>query len=342
MSSDKLLYPFLSWIVIMEVLDSKFEDSHDLCFLIHDIMVQLLHSAEKQKAFNQTFDLTDVEAKSLESTEGHIIEWLEDNKKYKESSLVIRSTVLPALLSDMMHCIYETLQASKKGKLTIAYMLIRKPLQESLFVLESMALDRKKFIEDFTNEQKKLSPSSTGGLDGHISRIEKVLKKLDFPAVESFDASYIAQLRYDKSIEDSFDGVCNKAMHLFTSRKTLKTESRNINFIFARGEQYPSLWAFSYSRLPYLLYYIYQLVEHICAELAPTHPSYLKQMNRWIAAKVLVSYPSVEERYRHESLDNLFASLTSWLESDCIANGFSNLDAINFEELVETGIYNLR
>ncbi|XNH21379.1 hypothetical protein BCV28_02040 [Vibrio cyclitrophicus] len=146
----------------MEILDSKFKDSHDLCFLIHDIMVQLLHSAESQKAFNQTFDLTEVEAKSLESTERHIIEWLEENQMYQESSLVIRSTVLPALLSDMMHCIYEALQASKKGKLTISYMLIRKPLQESLFVLESMVLDRKQFIEDFTNDQKKLSPSRYG------------------------------------------------------------------------------------------------------------------------------------------------------------------------------------
>lgn len=326
----------------MEILDSKFKGSHDLCFLIHDIMVQLLHSAESQKAFNQTFDLTEDEAKSLESTEKHIIEWLEENQMYQESSLVIRSTVLPALLSDMMHCIYEALQASKKGKLTISYMLIRKPLQESLFVLESMVLDRKQFIEDYTNNQKKLSPSSTGGLDGHISRIEQVLHKLDFPGLESFDASYIAKLRYDKSIEDSFDGVCNKAMHLFTSRKTLKTESRNINFIFARGEQYPSLWAFLYSRLPYLLYYTYQLVEHVCTELVPTCPGYLDHMNRWIAVKTVATYPSVEERYKHESLDNLFMSLASWLKSDCIANGFSELDAINFQELVETGLYTPR
>lgn len=339
MRMNKLLYPFLRWIVRMEILDSKFENSHDLCFLIHDVMVQLLHSAEKQKAFNQTFDLTEIEAKTLESSEQHIIEWLEANQKYQESSLVIRSTVLPALLSDMMHCIYEALQASKKGKLTIAYMLIRKPLQESLFVLESMVLDRKQFIEDFTHDQKKLSPSSTGGLDGHISRVEQVLQMLNFPAVESLNASYIAQLRYDKSTEDSFDGVCNKAMHLFTSRKTLKTESRNINFIFARGEQYPSLWAFLYSRLPYLLFYIYQLVEHICTELAPTHPSYLEQMNRWIAAKTLATYSCVEERYRHESLDNLFVSLAAWLENDCIESGFSELDTINFEKLVETGLY---
>lgn len=323
----------------MEILDSKFEPSHDLCFLIHDIMVQLLNSAESQKAFNQFIDLTDKESKSLDHTEQHIIDWLEENQKYQESSLVIRSTVLPALLSDMMHCIYEALQASRKGKLTISYMLIRKPLQESLFVLESMVLDRKQFIEDFTSDQKKLSPSSVGGIDGHISRIEQVLDKFDSPVSDCFDAKYIAQLRYDKSIDDSFDGICNKAMHLFTSRKTLKTESRNINFIFARGEQFPSLWAFLYSRLPYLLYYIYHLVEHVCTELAPTYPSYLEHMNRWIASKLLIAHPCVEERYKNEHLDKLFISLATWLENDCIANGYVGLDDIDLKKLSETGEY---
>ncbi|MUJ39714.1 hypothetical protein [Aliivibrio fischeri] len=321
----------------MKILPNEFKPAHDLCFLIHDIMVELLKSGDESQAFNQTFELTQNEVESLDKSEDHIIDWLNENEKYKESSLVIRSTVLPALLSDMLHCVYEAMKASEKGKLTISYMLIRKPIQESLFVLESMILDHEQFIKDFANDQKKLSPSSAGGIEGHTKRIANVLDKLKLNTVLS--PEYIAQLRYSKASEDSFDGVCNKAMHLFTSHKSIKTESQNINFIFAKGEQFPSLWAYFYSRLPYLLYYIYQVVEYICAEIAPTSNNYLLHMQRWVSSKYIVAFPFIEDQYQCKHIDNLHLSFLIWLNNDCIKYGYEGLEKVDLVKLSLSGVY---
>jgi hypothetical protein len=50
----------------------------------------------------------------------------------------------------MLHCFYKALETSGKGKLAVSLMLIRKPLQESLFVLESIVADRTNFAYKLT------------------------------------------------------------------------------------------------------------------------------------------------------------------------------------------------
>jgi hypothetical protein len=58
-----------------------------------------------------------------------------------ERANILKAVVLPAVLSDLLHFIYEALQCSRKGKLNVTYALIRRPIQESLYLLESIVLD---------------------------------------------------------------------------------------------------------------------------------------------------------------------------------------------------------
>ena len=242
----------------MITLPEKYQSAHDLCFILHDIMTQIIVSGEKAKAFTTHVKLSEEEIESI-SDEEHILDWLKKNNRVEDKNQIISSTVLPAILSDMMHCIYEALSSASKGKMSVAYMLIRKPIQESLFVLEEMYLDRNAFVSNLENNQSRLQPKITGGLEGHEKRISQVLESLKFSEV--LNSNYIAQLRYDKSSNDSFDGICNKAMHLFTGHRSIKTENSNINFIFSGVKGLPSQWKYFYSRLPYLLFYIYLVVE---------------------------------------------------------------------------------
>jgi hypothetical protein len=117
----------------------------------------------------------------------------------------------------MLHCIYEALDSSRKTKLNITYMLIRKPLQESLFLLESVVADRFDFAEKLATEPLKLRALKAGGVDVHTQRIQRVLEIVG--ESHRLSASYLAQLRYDKRVDDGFDGICNHAMHLFTEHE---------------------------------------------------------------------------------------------------------------------------
>ena len=90
----------------------------------------------------------------------------------------------------------------------------------------------------------------------HANRIRKVLATLRDH--RGYDAEYLAQLRYDKNAQDGFDGVCNKALHLFTGHDAIRTEPLNINFIFSDLDSMVTQWSYLYSRLPYLLSYIHK------------------------------------------------------------------------------------
>lgn len=296
------------------MLPKEFEDAHNACLYIHDVMVEFIRSGEQQNAFNKTFEFSQEEIDSLESSDLHILDWLQKNNKHDERAIVVRSMVLPAVLSDMLHCIFEALSASKKGKMAVAYMLLRKPLQESLYLLESMALDETDFVNKLSTDPLFLRPKNGGGPEGHALRISKVLSKIGLD--EAIDSQYISELRYDKKSDDSFDGVCNHAMHLFTEHKAIKTELLNINFVFSKGKQIYTQQRYLYTRLPYLLYYTYHLFEHIAATIAPTTPKYFININRRIGAYMLLAYQEGDQNFGTEEMDTLASCLQNFLNVD--------------------------
>lgn len=112
----------------MITLPEKYQSAHDLCFILHDIMTQIIVSGEKSEAFITEIKLSEEEI-DLISDEENIIDWLKKNDRIHDKNQIILSTVLPAILSDMMHCIYEALSSASKGKMSVAYMLIRKPIR---------------------------------------------------------------------------------------------------------------------------------------------------------------------------------------------------------------------
>ncbi|MEZ6959942.1 MULTISPECIES: hypothetical protein [unclassified Aeromonas] len=95
---------------------TEFERSHELCLYIHDVMVEFIKSGEMHDVFNQSININEEEISSLEKTDQHILDWLEENNRSEQRNLVIRTVVLPAVLSDMLHCIFEGLSTSKKVK----------------------------------------------------------------------------------------------------------------------------------------------------------------------------------------------------------------------------------
>ena len=115
--------------------------------------------------------------------DGHILDWLKN--KYDEYEIAVKKTLIPAVLSDMLHCIYEALKAMESGKVTIAYMLLRKRIQENLYLFEEMLLKKSDFIKKFgkaTREDidKLLSGKLSDALDDSqkVKKIGNLLTKM--------------------------------------------------------------------------------------------------------------------------------------------------------------------
>jgi len=119
----------------------------------------------ENKVFTTVFDLNEQEKEDLACFDGHILDWLKN--KYDEYEIAVKKTLIPAVLSDMLHCIYEALKAMESGKVTIAYMLLRKRIQENLYLFEEMLLKKSDFIKKFEEDPLRFRPKNAGGMEGH-------------------------------------------------------------------------------------------------------------------------------------------------------------------------------
>jgi hypothetical protein len=295
-------------------LPVEYDVAHDLCFVIHDLLVELLKSGSEGDFFRTSLEFDDDADRLALENSSDIFGWLSENRRVDQRAQVLVTRVFPAVLSDTLHCIYEALESSRKGKLNITYMLIRKPIQENLFLLESVVANRLDFADNLSTAPLKLRATKAGSMEVHAKRVEGVLEMVR--ETHRLNAAYIAQLRYEKC-EDGFDGICNQAMHLFTEHPAIRTAPLNVNFIFSDMPEKLTQWAYLYSRLPYLLFYIYRIVEHIGAGFAPTSGDYIDDIERRISALIVLWWPSVSERYRCDHLEKFYAETEGWLRAHC-------------------------
>lgn len=318
-------------------LPNKFNFGHELSFLLHDIMTSLFETAKQTNMFSINIDIYEDEYKKFLENSEDIGKWILNAKEKNKSAKVLKTIVFPAVLSDMLHCFYEALETSRKGKLTISYMLIRKPLQESLYLLEEIVLSELSFSDKLINNLNLLESSSAGGLDGHARRIEQIFEIIgsDF----GLNSHYISQLRYDKSSEDSFDGICNKSMHLFTNHKSIKTENMNINMIFSGYSQFETQWAYLYSRLPYLLFYTWIIVEHIINSIIETSQEYLDDIRRRVSALIILWWNELDVFYKNEELEKFVKFQEEWLNNHCLKNGYKIPTKNNLIKMFKNGSF---
>ncbi|WP_206862087.1 hypothetical protein [Lysobacter changpingensis] len=245
-----------------DFLPDEFRFAHDYAFLLHDRLTYLLVEGERTGLFLTHFSLDQVEEADRPENFPHIFDWFE---KYDRGDLlgeVLLKAVLPALLSDFCHFIFEALTCSRKGKLTVAYALLRKPLRENLHYIEWLLADPADFLNTlYAKESVALSFSHIGQPDKVKAVVAAALARCANRG--ALDAELLYELRYDREFPDGFDGMCNQAMHLITTKPPIATIKQNFNFIFSNDEDRYAQWEQMYRYLPLLLFYATEVVESL-------------------------------------------------------------------------------
>jgi hypothetical protein len=329
-------YPSLRGPDGRTAMPEAYDSAHHLCFLNHDVMLELLRSGEIVGAFDYQMTLTPSEVESFNMA-SDLFEWMDERGRRADRDAVIRAKVFPALLSDFLQFVFEALQAARKGRLAVAFALIRKPLQENLHLLELMAINLRAFAENLATDPLRMRLKCVGGIDGHKERIATVLAILN--EERRFDAGYLAQLRYEK-IEDGFDGTSNQAMHLFTSHEAIKTDRLNVNFIFSGRSEKETQWAYWYSRLPYLLFYARRLVEYVFAIICDTtDPEYLEDMERRISAGTVLWWLTVGTDCREPRLRRFAVVTRLDLRRSSHTAGFRGPKTSDLQRMMNQGAF---
>ena len=247
------------------VLPEKYHVGHNLCVFIYEMIVDIHKNSQFKPLFKSEFSFLN-EGKLLRTDDLvedrlHALEWLVENEKYDKVEEIICKRLLTSISGDLLNFIYEGLSCSMRGKTTVAYANFRKPLKDSLTILEMMLVDPSSFTKKFYIDG---SPSGYDPSDRKLNKkelIDKALKKLE--GVKVFNTEIIHQLRFDKSNSNSFDAVSNKALHIVTRDKNYATEEKGLNFVFSSKEDIESQWDHIYLFLPVLLSYALSVIDEL-------------------------------------------------------------------------------
>ena len=163
--------------------------------------------------------------------------------------------------------------------MSVAYALLRKPMLENLLHLEWLAADTEGMLQTFYNEDvEHRDLSRLRNPHRSLGTIKKALDNI--PCGEWFDPEFIFELRYDKNSSLGLDALCNKAMHLVTTKhQAIRTEKQNFNFIFSGEEARQSQLDGYYLVMPTLLLYFVSICEYLTVlttkEVPPDHHEFV-------------------------------------------------------------------
>lgn len=245
-------------------LPQEFHFSHNFCFFLHDQLVAALKSGEESRIFDVELVSDQRIPDGLEGEQ--LFEWLSNNGHRSTILSMYYRQITAALLADMLHFLYEALRCSAKGKITVTFALLRKPLKENLLYLEWLLADPGDMLSAFEDEKPAAKSIKTLA---DFRKKEIIQLAADKTSMGRWlDADLIYDLRYNKKFAAGFENLFQKANHLVTSFKSLETEPANFNFVFSNDDAHHSQWNGLYSYLPPLLLHTVEIVEGLLATFA--------------------------------------------------------------------------
>jgi hypothetical protein len=195
-----------------------------------------------------------------------------------------------ALTADATHFLFEALSSAAKGKNSVAFSLLRKPLKENLLYLEWLSVDPDGFFKAFDAEGCELRLAWLQPAQ-RISIIERALSQTDFDG--ALDGKFLYELRYGKSVHYGLEPLFEKATHLVTHHAGFRTEAGNLNFVFSDMEAKEEQWDHFYRIVPLLLYYFLQVCERVFAHFV-TWDTERMDMARFVRLLAFARYSEEE------------------------------------------------
>jgi hypothetical protein len=232
------------------IIPEKYKTIHSYVFELHDILAQIIARGESKGLNSSEFKIKDKDIENIKDED--IWNWLKSNGYDDVIKDLIIKQVFFGVLSDMCHFIYEALTCSEKGKLTVTYALLRKPMKDNLLILEWLLSDPDDFLTRFRcKDSINFAPDKLSN-----ERKREIIKKAEDLSDTGLDQHiFIYDLRYSKKETHSLEHLWNKANHIVTTFSLYKTESENLNFVFSDDESRLEQWDYLYTAMPLLMYH---------------------------------------------------------------------------------------
>ncbi len=246
-------------------LPEKYWGEQNLCWYLHDVIMSIFTEIIDDNLINTKLSFkNEIDKSQLDESE-NVYEWLKETGRNDEFTKILCKDLSHRLLGDFLNYVYEVLSNLERGKITIACDLLRKPFKDDLFYLEWILFNDKK-LSDLVYEGN-IEKYALGR--GGVSK-EEIKKIIEFNVNENrfinkFSSSELKEeiynIRYNYDSPNSLELIWNKATHLVTTRKNIK--STDFNFLYHNNIDYDNYWNYLYGKIPLLLLYTIGVVENI-------------------------------------------------------------------------------
>lgn len=304
---------------------------NNVCAHLYDLIGEVITDDYYLNMANTDVEFNDANDKLKELINDdsiHSLDALLKAGRNDEIEIIVTKHVLMSIIADFSNFIYESIIIAQKGKMSVAYALLRKPFTDQLLILEQILVDRKDFIERYFHigDPKGYDPSSRD-LDKK-ALIEKALLKLNNPF---FQPEEVYELRYDKASDIGINSYTNHALHIVTNDKNYKTENQGLNFTFPLEEDDIDGFLFHYYHaVSMLLLYTSSVVDKIVFDLIKNEDGRkeLKFLQRFLASIMLFDH---EDKKFSKSMYKFFSKM---IVTECEickhANKFTKRDFDDF------------
>lgn len=305
-----------------EVLPYEYWKKHDYLLFAYDVLGDMLRKANKYRLSEYTikFD-SENKAHEFENAED-MFEWMDNNNHHDTSLQMFKNHTFFCLLGDFCFFLYESLSCASRGKVTVAYSLLRKPIRDSLLYIEWLLADPEEFYQSFSYgsvEECDVADPKKFTRD-RKKRIIKAASEKSYMGHAINGNNLISDFRFNGKDEIGLQRIWNQAMHLVTTHSNhYKTEDGNLNFIFADGKTWNDYWGYYYIALPHIMAYVLEICEALFIDTIDIE-DFVLHFNRGLRlAKYAQLYPEIGSMQFMKDYPSQLVAIVAILEKDSIS-----------------------
>ena len=252
----------------------KFVARHEFCFYLHDMILHLLIEVENLKIRSGKFEISPSDQAIIQGTSEDFLDFLLKSDHRNQASRMLLNHVMVALVSDFLSFVYEGLIALSKRKFSVGFSLLRKPFKENLLHLSWMLADTVEYFEKFESSPATLMESRKTDQVARVKIIEKAIENCFIK--DLFNAENIEKVIYDKNYDAGLASLFDKATHLVTGARAIRTEPLNLNFIF-KDPRDDDIFESAYSSISLVLMYAFTILSSELEKITPIDTSYVRR-----------------------------------------------------------------
>ncbi|KAB7726476.1 hypothetical protein F5984_24470 [Rudanella paleaurantiibacter] len=251
-------------------LPKKYRPVNNLCAVIYDQFTSILTQKHFLEHINVEIAIDPANQQFVEDLQNgsmHALDFMKANGQHIELAEILTKHITLSVLSDFANFMYESLSCAQRGKMTVAYALLRKPLTDELVIFERLLTNPAEFIQLYfhVGNPKGYDPSEPNLNRQQI--IQEVFRMANPGPL--FVPDLVYGLRYDKHNPAGINGISNQALHIVTNHPAYRTEEAELNFVFSNYHDYRRYWRHYYYFVPYLLIYAAHVVDELVFSWMP-------------------------------------------------------------------------